>query len=206
MVVTVAEGISIHALLTESDGLRPDPQDHAMTISIHALLTESDGRSDTAGAQGLQISIHALLTESDPRGVRRRSRCRHFNPRSPHGERPGFCAFRFHCRIYFNPRSPHGERLLNSTIFSSAFLFQSTLSSRRATSALLIICLAREISIHALLTESDYFSVRICTNCRISIHALLTESDFRFFGIFKVRQSFQSTLSSRRATSCINCM
>ena len=64
MVVTVAEGISIHALLTESDGLRPDPQDHAMTISIHALLTESDCRhlyKDWCE----HISIHALLTESD---------------------------------------------------------------------------------------------------------------------------------------------
>ena len=133
---------------------------------------------------GADISIHALLTESD------------------------FSTRQFSHRLsYFNPRSPHGERRWLLSIRKYCYCkFQSTLSSRRATSALLIICLAREISIHALLTESDYFSVRICTNCRISIHALLTESDFRFFGIFKVRQSFQSTLSSRRATSCINCM
>ena len=58
------------------------------------------------------------------------------------------------------------------------------------------------ISIHALLTESDvYYPVGGHADQRISIHALLTESDYvGFGGIIKAKQ-FQSTLSSRRATS-----
>ena len=60
---TVSVGISIHALLAESDDL-----DNAYirmgTISIHALLAESDTWSPTY-LQALIISIHALLAESD---------------------------------------------------------------------------------------------------------------------------------------------
>ena len=83
-------------------------------------------------------------------------------------------------------------------------LFQSTLSSRRATGQLFQCLLAQLISIHALLTESDrcsgclnfleaYFNPRSPHGERpdtvmargfgglISIHALLTESDFLLF-------------------------
>ena len=60
----VAAGISIHALLAESDPLSQHfalPQIH---ISIHALLAESDqGRG--ARHKRETISIHALLAESD---------------------------------------------------------------------------------------------------------------------------------------------
>ena len=57
------------------------------------------------------------------------------------------------------------------------------------------------ISIHALLTESDVHTLRNFTVFPISIHALLTESDdVNFAGKF-ILHSFQSTLSSRRATS-----
>ena len=57
------DGISIHALLAESDqyaqGLNA-----GKVISIHALLAESDLRKQYALTfQG--ISIHALLAESD---------------------------------------------------------------------------------------------------------------------------------------------
>ena len=56
-------GISIHALLAESDN------GHAATagdidISIHALLAESDA-GKTATDRTVPISIHALLAESD---------------------------------------------------------------------------------------------------------------------------------------------
>ena len=78
------------------------------------------------------ISIHALLAESD---------C-------------GCCA---RCRYwgYFYPRSPCGERLLKNHIFFHHNLFLSTLSLRRATSNLNLILWNRNISIHALLAESD---------------------------------------------------
>ena len=58
------EGISIHALLAESDNLRVVDGSKSSIISIHALLAESD-----VTVLGIQhkvgISIHALLAESD---------------------------------------------------------------------------------------------------------------------------------------------
>ena len=108
---------------------------------------------------------------------------------------------RYFCIIKnFNPRSPCGERL--GDILAGALIrpFQSTLSSRRATSQGPASQSARPISIHALLTESDVHTLRNFTVFPISIHALLTESDdVNFAGKF-ILHSFQSTLSSRRAT------
>ena len=60
----------------------------------------------------------------------------------------------------------------------SRSLFQSTLSLRRATPALLVELPGRLISIHALLTESDDAGHLIqFPRGEISIPALLTESD-----------------------------
>ena len=57
---------------------------------------------------------------------------RHFNPRSPHGERleryAPICS-----SSNFNPRSPHGERLKIFRKFFAFFPFQSTLPARGAT-------------------------------------------------------------------------
>ena len=56
------------------------------------------------------ISIHAPRTGSDTAQHPDSPRGGHFNPRSPHGERPSRGpAFRPSYRN-FNPRSPHGER------------------------------------------------------------------------------------------------
>ena len=55
------------------------------------------------------ISIHAPRTGSDPTSARRRRALRHFNPRSPHGERR-YRALLESPGNNFNPRSPHGER------------------------------------------------------------------------------------------------
>ena len=57
-------GISIHALLAESDNTRIIILDEYQKISIHALLAESDGGGVLFRAPG-HISIHALLAESD---------------------------------------------------------------------------------------------------------------------------------------------
>ena len=77
-------------------------------ISIHAPRTGSD--EDTfALPSASDISIHAPRTGSDES---RRFRCvrdRHFNPRSPHGERRSLAILQG-IPPYFNPRSPHGER------------------------------------------------------------------------------------------------
>ena len=79
-------GISIHALLAESDCAKKSSGAAVFTISIHALLAESDSVT-TSFQGGFAISIHALLAESDaPR--RGTGAChRDFYPRSPCGER-----------------------------------------------------------------------------------------------------------------------
>ena len=56
-------------------------------ISIHALLAESDIIAECAGLE-LDISIHALLAESDRMHPWFSSYFEHFYPRSPCGERP----------------------------------------------------------------------------------------------------------------------
>ena len=56
----------------------------------------------------------------------------HFNPRSPHGERPS--ADRHAARtVDFNPRSPHGERRLKAWQRAKNPPFQPTLPARGAT-------------------------------------------------------------------------
>ena len=103
-------------------------------------------------------------------------------------------------------------------------IFLSTLSLRRATGLAGKVEDAINISIHALLAESDrgagadrggpvpHFYPRspcgerhlcpgaACSNKLISIHALLAESDFFPCVIFAVACQFLSTLSLRRAT------
>ena len=123
--------ISIHAPRTGSD-CWTELHTSYFNISIHAPRTGSDGRP-CVNAMYLLISIHAPRTGSDILGVLRRADAVHFNPRSPHGERPNviapaaddFCisihaprtgsddfrpSMRSRAFWYFNPRSPHGER------------------------------------------------------------------------------------------------
>ena len=126
-----------------------------------------------------KISIHALLAESDHPVICTGNLLQHFYPRSPCGERR-------------NPaRRPTGRRRR----------FLSTLSLRRATAIGRRDRAGRDISIHALLAESDIIkplyhrgatsrflstlSLRRATPRYaimifiqyISIHALLAESD-----------------------------
>ena len=124
---------------------------------------------------------------------------------------------------YFNPRPPRGGRQRLCTSGSSTQRFQSTPSARRATLPRASRAAGREISIHALREESDWFPgfhfrIRAHFNPRpprgerqflplnescstdISIHALREESDscvtpFNYRGTL-----FQSTPSARRAT------
>ena len=58
-------GISIHALLAESDITDKMSEEYKKLISIHALLAESDGGGCKAIIRDINISIHALLAESD---------------------------------------------------------------------------------------------------------------------------------------------
>ena len=145
--------ISIHALLAESDGFGERACRRA-GISIHVLLAESDV-GDTPPCCGCMISIHALLAESDcwcwePGTVTARflstlslRRATDYwvtltcLPRiSIHAllaESDESQLHRQHPFSYFYPRSPCGERRLGG----------------------FYKCIKDDISIHALLAESD---------------------------------------------------
>ncbi len=146
------------------------------------------------------ISIHALLAESDGAAFLYFIPKIDFYPRSPCGERPQISKVKKGQAAYFYPRSPCGER---------RWLRCWQLA-------------ARDISIHALLAESDepatsrndkhniFLSTlslrratrkgsRRCVLSGISIHALLAESDSVLWMV-PSRLLFLSTLSLRRAT------
>ena len=148
-------------------------------VSIHALLAESDPEQYEKMLP-LLVSIHALLAESDksPPVFSPLPRC--FNPRPPCGERRhegvnrrqilGFQSTPSLRRATpapglpdcqepgFNPRPPCGERPGNVLYTSHVVEFQSTPSLRRATHLIPSLIFKRQVSIHALLAESDAVS------------------------------------------------
>ena len=79
----------------------------------------------------------------------------YFYPRSPCGERRESQPPCERPTTYFYPRSPCGERRAETAKTSNADIFLSTLSLRRATPRKTDAPGAIEISIHALLAESD---------------------------------------------------
>ena len=125
-----------------------------------------------------EISIHAPRTGSDCAGRNGRTEQQDFNPRSPHGERPG----------------PHSTN-------KNAISFQSTLPARGATPPKHGSTRIPGISIHAPRTGSDRDWKRGAENPeRISIHAPRTGSD-DISAIAKDKYNqFQSTLPARGAT------
>ena len=101
------------------------------------------------------ISTHAPRTGSDRAcGRCRNARMDYFNPRSPHGERPGRGSPR-RKRWHFNPRSPHGER--HGVVIAQ--------------------CSHNTISTHAPRTGSDAVIMPIAPTKYISTHAPRTGSD-----------------------------
>ena len=101
-----------------------------------------------------EISIHAPRTGSDCAGRNGRTEQQDFNPRSPHGERPG----------------PHSTN-------KNAISFQSTLPARGATQGRRRAREGLQISIHAPRTGSDSPDESRERNRPISIHAPRTGSD-----------------------------
>ena len=171
----------------------------ALAISIHALLAESDDTPVSVFCK-TRISIHALLAESDTAFLAARVSSLDFYPRSPCGERPVVSctscllsvflstlslrrATRRHrgndrCPVNFYPRSPCGERLVDTSkdiIKTANFYPRSPCGERLEQSSSYSAYL--EISIHALLAESDHFNLFLALCHTISIHALLAESD-----------------------------
>ncbi len=196
----------------------------ARDISIHALLAESDRYPRFAFSTSPRISIHALLAESDIVKGFLFFRHKNFYPRSPCGERRFIIKARFHM-AYFYPRSPCGERPpYVLPVPRPPQIFLSTLSLRRATPTQQPMrqqprhfyprspCGERragcghvagrhEISIHALLAESDLTVTDLGKrDVWISIHALLAESDALIPHQQESSDRFLSTLSLRRAT------
>ena len=172
--------ISIHALLAESDNNGRIRDAENLTISIHALLAESDSGHDLRGwvrkgflstlslrratdcvkyyIHAPEISIHALLAESDRTMTTTICTASKFLStlslrRATWKRFPPTCSIR-----HFYPRSPCGER----PHYDNYNLH----------------CV--EISIHALLAESDPGkSNKLAGQNYISIHALLAESDLK---------------------------
>ena len=123
-----------------------------------------------------------------------------FYPRSPCGERRNKPNFTRKIKSNFYPRSPCGERPHNRRSRKQRHRFLSTLSLRRATALQGLHWQKTNISIHALLAESDGRVAVLVNTQQISIHALLAESDFPARFSRASRRRFLSTLSLRRAT------
>ena len=124
----------------------------------------------------------------------------HFNPRSPHGERPVFR--RAGTREgNFNPRSPHGERHRDCKRMRGVRDI-SIHAPRTGSDAVSDGDSASPdgISIHAPRTGSDVVNLNDRISRAISIHAPRTGSDVMAdFHSFDSR-TFQSTLPARGAT------
>ena len=123
------------------------------------------------------ISIHALLAESDQQKCRDGKAHINFYPRSPCGERRHGVGFAKIDLAFLSTlslrRATYGR--INDI---SRLIFLSTLSLRRATKGQLYTSAYIQISIHALLAESDRQPAQLLYKPRmISIHALLAESD-----------------------------
>ena len=170
--------ISIHALLAESDL----PSSHSFTaragISIHALLAESDFPPLLLRSIH-EISIHALLAESD----------RKRNAAVTRPKRISIHALLAESDVHHKQHiTPHN-------------VFLSTLSLRRATSALQSLAgPGRYFYPRSPCGERPPRMISSIRSISISIHALLAESD-SFRDQFTYSLSiFLSTLSLRRAT------
>ena len=169
-------------------------------ISIHALLAESDSM------RPVRLSDRTDFNPRSPCGERPWASSRHskhswnFNPRSPCGERPVINFFQ-QLPGNFNPRSPCGERrrkyigvVLGEEISIHALLaesdkiqvditvqliqFQSTLSLRRATGfAQPSNPINHEFQSTLSLRRATLLTAEHGVILDISIHALLAESD-----------------------------
>ena len=170
--------ISIHALLAESDSCCSSRIIFSSyIISIHALLAESDVVHIAEHASPGGISIHALLAESDHRPAKSgRGRPIFLSTlslrRATRKSQLWQADF-----YYFYPRSPCGERLAKSLAQGRDILFLSTLSLRRAT-WFGLACTSNPLFLSTLSLRratGQCFAHYITNN--ISIHALLAESD-----------------------------
>ena len=150
-----------------------------LTISIHALLAESDTSLVVIGTNCV-ISIHALLAESDVATV----------------------GLNLVGQIFLSTLSLRRATTVFLLIYAH-IVFLSTLSLRRATEYLQYLSVSAEISIHALLAESDN-SLQIMPPGGLHFYPRSPCGERLEVMEIGVRGSiFLSTLSLRRATLII---
>ena len=85
--VFIFAGISIHALLAESDMRMMCPLLHVLPFLSTLSLRRATLALSALGGTTILISIHALLAESDRKWPKHRTQTQNFYPRSPCGER-----------------------------------------------------------------------------------------------------------------------
>ena len=170
-------GISIHALLAESD-----PADRCGASYPSLFLSTLSLRRATGCQRGsgsaLGISIHALLAESDRHWQTGHRRQRQF-----------LSTLSLRRATYWATRA------------RAAQLFLSTLSLRRATHKRMSHVGNVRISIHALLAESDAFPTIIRMGEAIFLSTLSLRRATGWTAPAEWPHQFLSTLSLRRATS-----
>ena len=213
--------ISIHALLAESDLVLFCNLNVLLPFLSTLSLRRATRKTSIAGLITSFLSTLSLrrATLAGPSGP---AFLYNFYPRSPCGERRWYACSIAHTARFLSTLSLR-RATLHCTTYLNCSLFLSTLSLRRATHSLNLPSRPIDISIHALLAESDssvlpglakrlnFYPRSPCgerpTALRtphhkntISIHALLAESDLSpRWGYFFFAE-FLSTLSLRRAT------
>ena len=146
-------------------------------ISIHALLAESDIVYALIFANTMLFLSTLSLRRATCYSFRHSASCWHFYPRSPCGERLSYQHLSSDFRNFY-PRSPCGERLKNAEAVSKYMIFLSTLSLRRATKLRNPIRPGKiNFYPRSPCGERQLASILNSPNSQISIHALLAESD-----------------------------
>ena len=169
-------GISIHALLAESDG-GFGAGSWRLAIFLSTLSLRRATLSMCSWLCGLLFLSTLSLRRATVASVLEAGGSRYFYPRSPCGER------RYRCVLgcvgyYFYPRSPCGERRLLNSSWISSIKFLSTLSLRRATGA----------PVDKMPSSSDFYPRSPCGERPV------------YTSLSGGRNTFLSTLSLRRAT------
>ena len=197
--------ISIHALLAESDGCPTAQVGSGQYFYPRSPCGErrAIGRRDKAGRD---ISIHALLAESDRHWQTGQSRTRQFLSTLSLRRATGcFIDNFFFCpgisihALLAESDPGRGQGLCGR----SAFL--STLSLRRATKYRLNVAPAQaNFYPRSPCGERPKASQIAYRLYNISIHALLAESDLFYNNQCQGKRKFLSTLSLRRATAKVH--